>query len=410
MTDPAAGACPSRKHSVLRGALRWLASLKLTVVLFALAIFLVFAGTLAQADKGLWHVMAQYFRTPIAWIEPYVFFSLVPRWLSIPFPGGWLIGGLLVANLIAGHAVRFKLSWRGSGMWLTHSGLVVILLGELVTGLLAVESTMSIDEGESANYAEQSRAFELAAIDRSDQERDWVTAVPQRYVQAGRTIRHEDLPFDMQVDQYLPNSQLVDRTSTPHAIANAATAGAGLRWIASSVDEVSGTSDRINVPSVYVTFRGKSGGEPLGTYLVSLWFAPGIAGMDLPQRIAVDGKAYDVYLRFRRIYKPYTVHLVDFRHDRYTGTNIPRNFSSLVRLDDPSRGEQREFNIYMNHPLRHAGETFYQYQFKTGDKGTVLQVVNNPGWLMPYIATAMVTLGLMVHFGISLVRYAWRST
>ena len=63
----------------------------------------------------------------------------------------------------------------------------------------------------------------------------------------------------------------------------------------------------------------------------------------------------------------------------------------------------------MNHPLRHAGETFYQYQFKTGDTGTVLQVVRNPGWLMPYIACAMVTLGLLLHFGISLVRHVWRS-
>ena len=37
-------------------------SLKLTVVLLVLSMILVFAGTLAQMDKGIWTVMDQYFR------------------------------------------------------------------------------------------------------------------------------------------------------------------------------------------------------------------------------------------------------------------------------------------------------------------------------------------------------------
>jgi hypothetical protein len=56
----------------------------------------------------------------------------------------------------------------------------------------------------------------------------------------------------------------------------------------------------------------------------------------------------------------------------------------------------------MNHPLRHAGETFYQSSFLEGDTGTVLQVVKNPGWLMPYISCAMVSIGMLVHFGMHL--------
>ena len=35
---------------------------------------------------------------------------------SFPFPGGWLLGGLLLANLLAAHLVRFKLSWKRSGI------------------------------------------------------------------------------------------------------------------------------------------------------------------------------------------------------------------------------------------------------------------------------------------------------
>ena len=57
----------------------------------------------------------------------------------------------------------------------------------------------------------------------------------------------------------------------------------------------------------------------------------------------------------------------------------------------------------MNSPLRYAGETFYQASFAPDDSGTVLQVVRNPGWLLPYISCAVVTLGLVWHFGVRLV-------
>jgi len=42
--------------------------------------------------------------------------------------------------------------------------------------------------------------------------------------------------------------------------------------------------------------------------------------MTRDQRVTVGGKTYDVSLRFKRTYKPYTVHLIEFRHDLYEGT------------------------------------------------------------------------------------------
>src|SRR5262249_51249037 len=71
-----------------------------------------------------------------------------------------------------------------------------------------------------------------------------------------------------------------------------------------------------------------------------------------------------------------------------------------------SNGENREVLIYMNHPLRYNGDTFFQADFlKNGQTGTVLQVVRNPGWTMPYISCVMVALGMMIHFGITLVNF-----
>src|SRR5262249_33252312 len=51
-----------------------LASLRLTVLLFVLSIFLVLAGTLAQVDLGIWTVVAKYFRSLFVWIPFQIFF------------------------------------------------------------------------------------------------------------------------------------------------------------------------------------------------------------------------------------------------------------------------------------------------------------------------------------------------
>src|SRR5436190_18497269 len=91
------------------------ASLTLTVILLALSMVLVYAGTLAQVDNDVWQVQHKYFHSLYTWMPLQ---DLVPRFTdrpryipgSIPFPGGYIIGGLLLLNLLAAHAVRFKFS------------------------------------------------------------------------------------------------------------------------------------------------------------------------------------------------------------------------------------------------------------------------------------------------------------
>jgi hypothetical protein len=109
-------------------------------------------------------------------------------------------------------------------------------------------------------------------------------------------------------------------------------------------------------------------------------------------------------MRPRRQHLPYSITLKDFSHDVYPGTDIPKNFSSLVHLSNPARGEERDVLIYMNQPLRYDGKAFYQASFGKGDRLSILQVVENPGWLLPYLSCTLVTLGLLLHFGISLRR------
>ena len=56
-------------RSVVASILSVLASLRLTVALFAMSIFLIYMGTLAQKDHDVWDVVNNtHLRTWIAWI------------------------------------------------------------------------------------------------------------------------------------------------------------------------------------------------------------------------------------------------------------------------------------------------------------------------------------------------------
>lgn len=391
-------------NRLVKDVLRPLSSLRLTVVLLALSIFLIFAGTWAQIDQGIWVVLKTYFRSFLVLIPLQIF---LPReWNvpgAIPYPGGFLLGGLLMINLITAHAVRFKWQWKRAGMLMVHFGLIMLIFGELVTALFADENNMTIREGATVNYAEDIREVELAIIDGSDPAQDRVVVIPQNFLAHRKRVSDPQLPFDLVIDRFHANSELRDMTGVPGAELGA-DRGAAVemrvlaepRRVASGVDR-----DRMDLPAAYVTIESK--GVRQGTWLFPLYFA--LLPQPIFQPVVVDNRLYHVILRYKRAYKPYEMSLIDFRHDRYLGTNTPMNYSSEVRLVDRTNGEDRKVKIYMNNPLRYRGETFYQSSFLSGDTGTVLQVVRNPGWWLPYLACLIGAIGLSVHFGAGLLRF-----
>ena len=383
-------------------------SLKLTVVLLVLGMVLVFAATIDQVNLGIWAVQEKYFRSLFVLAKP---FGDIP----IPvFPGGYLIGGFLLVNLISAHLYRFRRGWKKLGIELTHAGLILLLLGELFSGLWQEDYTMRLAEGESKNYAESQFDFELAVIDTTNSELDEVIAIPADLVAKGEPIQHPKLPFKILPKQYYPNSTLSMRESEDKPAARAATeppspatAGIGPRLIATPLPMTYKMNER-NLPTAFVELIGADG--TLGTYLAAPHpsreppHEPAIA----PQRFEYAGRTWTIGMRPTRAYKPFTLTLLDFSHDRYAGTEIPKNFSSRIKLTTED-GNNREVLIYMNNPLRYAGLTFYQASFEPGnDKVTILQVVRNPSWLIPYIACGMMTFGLLWQFGYHLIGFVGR--
>ncbi|MDB6023011.1 MAG: hypothetical protein JWQ04_2868 [Pedosphaera sp.] len=509
---------------------KFFCSLRLTVVLLCFALILVFVGTLAQVHEGLYQAQVRYFKSWFIW-KPTIGDTSWP----IGLPGGYLIGTMLLLNLLAAHIKRFQFTTKKLGIHLIHGGLILLLLGQLLTDFLSRESSMRLFEGTSLNYSEDFRANELVMVDTSDPKSDLVVSIPESQVEAKGEIRDASLPVTMRVRDYWPNCD-VEPIPPSQAIPAAAdhgfytnysvmplanptsesarthpatlveviadkkvlgtylvslpigedegeqtfTAG-GKDWAmtmmyapvlggnllaVSRAGDVGGESmmtfpeaeltgkselkhqglpvtlrvkdywpncrlfhrpeprsvhpqitqgmlsgsfvtpnppvtdqDHRNLPAAVVELLNAKGS--LGTWL--LWTAPERSGDSL----TIGGKPYQMAFQFKRYYKPYSIGLVKFSHDKYKGTDTPKNFSSRLHLVNPQANEDRELTIKMNNPLRYQGTTYYQAGFdKVRPDVTILEVVTNPSWLTPYLSCALVALGLIVQFMSHLIGFA----
>jgi ABC-type transport system involved in cytochrome c biogenesis permease subunit len=384
--------------------LKPLASLRLTVALLVMAMILIFAGTLAQRDTSVWQVQKQLFHNGICWI-PFknIVFVNVPG--SFPFIGGYTLIGLLLLNLLAAHTVRFKLTWKRSGVILIHAGLILLLLGELVTANFAKEGEIQLSDGQSTNYTQDIRKMELAVIDPTPIDYDAVTVVPDSRLKVGQTIGHKFLPFDIKVDEYFINSRplgpMEDTGDANVMTTRAAPGGTPQRIVELASYSGAADADKVDIASALITVS--EGSKTVGPFVVS--------GYSEPTEIEVAGKPYLLQLRLKRNYKPYTIHLIHFAHDKFVGSELARNFSSDVELIDPSNNVDRKQRIWMNHPLRYRGETFYQQSFSEAPgqtTTTTIQVVYNPGAWIPYAAVGIAALGMLIHFALHLIPFLRR--
>jgi hypothetical protein len=201
-------------------------------------------------------------------------------------------------------------------------------------------------------------------------------------------LKSDGLPYTFRIKQFWPNCRLFHKPDA-NSVFPKVTGGSMAGGFVTPGARVTDSNHR-DVPAAVVEAIGAKGS--LGTWL--LWTA--ISGRD---GFVVDGKECKLGFQFKRYYEPYRIGLMEFHHDKYAGTPIPKNFSSRLRVMNPSKNEDREITIKMNAPLRYAGTTYYQGGFDERDPHvSILQVVSNPGWLTPYLACILVGTGLVVQF------------
>lgn len=445
---------------------RFFSSLRLTIVLLAFSLILVFFGTLDQVKWGIHHTQKLYFESFVvlcpfvSLLKTFLSHAYDPNfeWLVIPLPGGFTLGSLLLINLTAAHFRFFKFSWKKVGIPIMHFGVLLLLISGFMVSFLQEESVMTLEEtGPPVNYTSDFYRHEIFLKDTTDADGDLLTSVLfERVNPKGQTI---DLPEQQnlrlrvlgtmknsgagiraqllpQYEDFLQMNQGQSRANynetqwrqlqrTISSLKNDSALGVGLDGNPAitllpaqmaALQGFAGTMGGVLVeqPETFAENTANAraavvevstpSGELLGVWILSSGFGPTIP----PQTFEHNGRSYELGLRSLRHYTLFSIDLLEARHDLYPGTEIPRNFSSQVVVSDPQTGENRPALIYMNHPLRYGGLTFYQYQMQSETGRSILQVVHNPSWLVPYIAVALVGLGMTIHFALSLLRFSRR--
>ena len=169
-----------------------------------------------------------------------------------------LVKGLAAGGiLLTGCVMAFR---KRAGVVLLHGGVALMMCSELWTGMTANEAQMRITEGQTTNFTSDIRTTEFAVVDHSNPDHDRVTVVPASlligHVGAAQRIEDPDLPLTIQVLRWLANSDL---RIAAQGGANAATAGAGLHYVAEPARTGTGVGkdDTVDQPAAYVELFSK---------------------------------------------------------------------------------------------------------------------------------------------------------
>lgn len=92
---------------------------------------------------------------------------------------------------------------------------------------------------------------------------------------------------------------------------------------------------------------------------------------------------------------PFEIELIDFKIDRYPGSNSPSSYESMLRVYDGDN--QFEQKVYMNNVLDLKGYRFYQASYDQDELGTILSVNYDViGRIITYIGYFLLILSFLV--------------
>ena len=275
---------------------------------------------------------------------------------------------------MASHATKFRFSKSYAGIFLIHFGLVLLIIGSGLTSFFGREMQMSIAEGASKNYVEYPSEFEFVIIDISKPTMDQV--FPFEFDDLREGVFFNGIRLQL-IDLY-PNAIINQR-----GIENPKFNQLGESFKLISMPKTYKMTER-NIPGLTLSaeFNGKT-----DYYL--LW-----GGSAIYQDLHTPNQSFLIKVRPKREYLDFSIALTDFTRETYDHSETPKSFMSEVKL--MTNDGSVPFKIEMNEPLRYSGYTFFQSSFTDDEMTSVFQVVKNPSWLMPYLSSFIIVLGLFV--------------
>lgn len=330
-------------------------------------IAILIAGTLAQRWLGLYEATNMFFTSFIFFAGP------------IPLPGGFTLLGILSVNLTLKFLLKSDWSWRKSGIILTHLGALILLIGGLITALAAKEYYMLIPEGDETPYIYHYTKRNLV-IYTNDKE---ATRLPYDHIDKWETA---ELPFSINIIKSCDNCKIVKREEADdYSTEN--TYG-GMAQFMALTPQPPRKDPEANLTGFEFNLTGTPDQD--GRYLA-------FDGMPKPIEITTRDNTYTLIFGKEQTMLPFSIALKDFVKTDYPGTNKAKTYHSDIIVKD---GElEWPVTIEMNEPLRYKGYTFFQSSFEQTPEieMTILAVVKNSGWLVPYFGTALLGIGLLLH-------------
>ena len=92
---------------------------------------------------------------------------------------------------------------------------------------------------------------------------------------------------------------------------------------------------------------------------------------------------------------PFSIHLREFKVERYPGSNSPSSYASEITVIDKEKNTSFPFRIYMNHILNYRSYRFFQSSYDTDEQGTILSV-NHDYWgtMISYFGYLLLAIGM----------------
>ena len=348
-------------------------------------IILVFFGTIAQKDIGLYASQMKYFSS---------FYFLFLGF--IPLPGGRLVLLLMTVNLFSSMFKRNLWQLKKIGIIIVHLGGLLLLAGGGLTAYFSSEGNMVIAEGESSNYVDDYHNMELAFVNNSLKDSLEYTVVDESLLYEGSRFQIFDEGPEIYIISNIKNVRIENRISPADSIYK------GLLEKFVLLPKKPEPENTQNRPALIYKIQGTSNRSD-GIYGLFL-------GQGLNDPFKINDQIFHSEYRRERTYVPFNIELIDFEKIMHPGTNVAKSFSSDVNLIE--NDIPRRTLIKMNEPLRHKGYTFFQASFidDSDVETTVLATVKNYGRLFPYISSIIMSIGLLIHLLLMIPKMVMRKS
>lgn len=330
---------------------------------------LLILGTVSQKDLGLYNAVQIFINSWILWIG------------SIPTPGGLTTLSIIFLGLLVKFVFYSPWSWQKAGTILTHLGVLLLLIGGIITAIANKEGFMIIPENAKSQVVSdyKNRIFLIKQEDQTTKE------ILFDDIEKGDVFTHQNL-----------NIKILEKCNNC-GVRSPSGNFVNLEGLAANM-ELYPIADEKNIEA---NFSGlilgikKQYNDTFKTHILM---------EDIPRRpeINIDGTIISFHLERESTRLPFSLYLKDFRKIDYPGTIKAQGFESDLIIQDGD--VEWPVTIRMNEPLRYKGYSFYQSSFDQtdGKEVTVLNVVHNVGRIFPYISTLIIFIGLLLHLIIRL--------